>query len=114
MEKPPIRIINQSTFNLYLMQNTVANVIILFISLLLQLLAKQSIKLKLIFLVLKLFYRKIFISIYCTEITIFKYKNHHGLYLRCYIQPVPYRRPTKRSWALLTAVRLHFLQTLTR
>lgn len=34
MEKPPTRIINQSTFNLYLMQNTVANVIILFISLL--------------------------------------------------------------------------------
>lgn len=81
VEKPATRIISQSRFNLYLMQNTVANLTISFISLPLWLLAKQSIKLKLLLLVLKLLYRKIFfITIYWAEITIFKTRNSHSLY----------------------------------
>lgn len=75
------------------MQNTVANLTILFISLPPWLLAQQIIQLKLLLLVLKLLYRKIFfITIYWAEIAIFKTRNSHDLYSMYYIQQVSYGR----------------------
>jgi len=60
----------------------VANLTTSFISLPLWLLAKQGIKLKLLFLVLKLLYKKIFISVYSAEIDVFETRNSLAFYLK--------------------------------